>query len=529
MIAGVLPVAGGLFVAVQTLLLAYSSHRYLTLWRRFRPRGAGPRPRRRERCALAVRPRRGVARMAEPRLGAAQRSRMRSGACREGAPLAPAVTVQLPLYNERRVARRLIDAVAALDYPAGRLEIQVLDDSTDETRTEAEAAAARHRARGADIRVLHRERRDGCKAGALAAGLAQARGQIIVVFDADFVPAPDFLARVLPHFDDPSVGMVQARWGHLNRDRSLLTRAQAAMLDAHFLLEHEARMTAGLFLNFNGTAGAWRRACIESAGGWSDDTVTEDLDLSYRAQLAGWRFVSAAEVVAPAELPADIEALKSQQTRWARGSIQTARKLLPAVLRARLKPAVKLEACFHLTSNVAYPLMLLSGALLLPALLARAAAPPRLAIALDAVALLAGVVPVCAFLAAGQRARGASAWAAARDVAAVLVLGAGLAVTNAAAVLEGLAPGRGDWQRTPKTGDGGAAAAHGLYAPRRSWSGGLEVVCALYFAALALLAWRAGHPGWAPFLLVITTGLGYVGARTLAGRNGMARRVPAGR
>jgi cellulose synthase/poly-beta-1,6-N-acetylglucosamine synthase-like glycosyltransferase len=469
----------GLFAPVQVLLLAYSAHRYLTLWRWAR----------RRRCPAPA------TTVAEADL--------------------PHVTVQLPVYNERLVVERLIDAVAALDYPAERLEIQVLDDSTDQTLARAAAAVARHRARGIGIELYHRANRAGHKAGALAAGLARARGEIIVVFDADFVPGRDFLRRVLPDFADPRVGMVQARWGHLNRDRSLLTSAQAAMLDAHFLLEHEARMGSGLFLNFNGTAGAWRRACIESAGGWTDDTLTEDLDLSYRAQLKGWRFVSAADVVAPAELPADVEALKSQQTRWARGSIQTARKLLPAIFRARLSPAVKLEAFFHLTSNVAYPLLLLSGMLLLPLMLSTAGAPPRIALAFDLVALLAGVVPVSAFLAAGQLARGARGWPVVRDVLAVLMLGSGLSVTNAGAVLRGLSPGLGDWDRTPKTGDGGGSKPAAPYAPRRSWSGGLELLLALYFASLSVLALREGHARVIPFLVVIMVGLGYVGAQSL--------------
>jgi len=254
----------GLYAAAQALLVLYSLHRCLLLWRRWRMRG---RPR------------------ATP------------------APLVawPRVTVQLPVYNERRVIERLIDAVARLDYPADRLEIQVLDDSSDETRTWAARAAARHAARGVDIRVLHRPHRAGYKAGALAHGMRGARGEFLAVFDSDFVPAPDFLRRALPHFADPGIGMVQARWGHLNRDASLLTAAQAVLLDSHFAIEHETRMRCGLFLNFNGSAGVWRRACIEAAGGWSHDTLTEDLDLSYRAQLAGWRFVYDDTIEAPAE------------------------------------------------------------------------------------------------------------------------------------------------------------------------------------------------------------------------------------
>jgi hypothetical protein len=486
------PLVAGLFVMVQTLLLTYSAHRYLTLWRWAR---------RRRPTALPT---------------------------PEGPDAWPHVTVQLPLYNERRVAERLIDAVAALDYPATRLQIQVLDDSTDETLDLARAATARHRARGIDIEVLHRDRRERFKAGALAAGLDRARGSLIAIFDADFVPDPDFLRRVVPSFAAPEVGMVQARWGHLNRGRSLLTTAQAVMLDAHFLLEHEARMGAGVFFNFNGTAGVWRRTCIESAGGWSHDTLTEDLDLSYRAQVAGWRFVSLPGVVVAAELPADIRAFKSQQHRWAKGSIQTARKLLPALLRSALPPSVKLEACFHLTNNLAYPLLLLSGLLLLPVMMTFPGHASRLSVAIDLGVILGGVVPVCAFLVSGQLAAGARGWSVARDVIAVLVLGAGLSVTNTAAVLQGLGGRVGEWNRTPKTGDGAAGTATEPYASRRSWSGWLELSLALGAAWLSGLAWRMGQVRSLPFLLVLGLGLAYVGAlsirRTVSTK---ARRPPA--
>ena len=290
----------------------------------------------------------------------------------------PHVTVQLPVYNERRVVERLIDAAAALDWPRERLEVQVLDDSSDETSALAAAAVARACAAGVDAVHLRRGSREGYKAGALAAGLAVARGEFIAIFDADFVPPPCTLRRLMPRFADAGVGMVQARWGHLNRGRSLLTAAQATLLDAHFLLEHAVRAGRGLFFNFNGTAGIWRRTCIEDAGGWSHATLTEDLDLSYRAQLAGWRFAYAPDVVVPAELPSDMAAFKSQQRRWARGSIQTARRVLPGLWRRDLPLAVKLEAFFHLTANAAYPLLLALGLLLLPVLLARPLLPPAL-------------------------------------------------------------------------------------------------------------------------------------------------------
>jgi cellulose synthase/poly-beta-1,6-N-acetylglucosamine synthase-like glycosyltransferase len=245
----------------------------------------------------------------------------------------PRVTIQLPIFNEMYVADRLIAAVCEMDYPKHLLEIQVLDDSTDETTGIAEMAVRRHAARGFDIHYLHRVDRRGFKAGALEAGLAVAKGEFVAIFDADFIPSTDFLKRTLPHFaTDPKIGMVQARWGHINQDYSLLTKIQSILLDAHFVLEHGGRNRAGCFFNFNGTAGIWRRTAIETAGGWQHDTLTEDLDLSYRAQLAGWRFIFLADLVSPAEVPVEMNSFKSQQHRWAKGSIQTCMKLLPRIL-----------------------------------------------------------------------------------------------------------------------------------------------------------------------------------------------------
>src|SRR5262245_20682974 len=263
----------------------------------------------------------------------------------------PIVTVQLPLYNEVYVADRLIEAVCRFEYPRDRLEIQVLDDSTDETRGIAELAVRRFAAQGVDVTYFHRTDRVGFKAGALEAGLEVARGEFIAIFDADFIPTSDFLVRLMPHFADPGVGMVQARWGHINQDYSLLTKIQSILLDGHFVLEHGGRHRSGRFFNFNGTAGVWRRKAIDEAGGWQHDTLTEDLDLSYRAQLRGWRFVFVSSLIAPAEVPVEMNAFKSQQHRWAKGSIQTCRKLLPDLLRAKIPLGVKAEAFFHLTAN----------------------------------------------------------------------------------------------------------------------------------------------------------------------------------
>jgi cellulose synthase/poly-beta-1,6-N-acetylglucosamine synthase-like glycosyltransferase len=289
---------------------------------------------------------------------------------RPGPPLdpPPPVTIQLPLYNEMYVADRLIDAVCRIKYPADLLEIQVLDDSTDETRGIAEQAVRRFAAQGVDIKYLHRSNRTGYKAGALEAGLRQARGEFVAIFDADFIPTPDFLERLMPHFADSNVGMVQARWGHINQDYSLLTKIQSILLDGHFVLEHGGRNRAGRFFNFNGTAGVWRRRAIDEAGGWQHDTLTEDLDLSYRAQLRGWRFVFVSDVIAPAEVPVEMNAFKSQQHRWAKGSVQTCRKLLPRILAADVPLAVKAEAFFHLTANFNYPLMCVLSVLMFPAM-----------------------------------------------------------------------------------------------------------------------------------------------------------------
>lgn len=468
------------FAASQVVLLGYAAHRLVTLWRwAHRPAPAPP--------------------------------------DRLDGPI-PMVTVQLPLYNERAVAERLIDATASLDWPAHRLEIQVLDDSTDDTRERVAQAVEHWRARGISIAMLHRDERRGFKAGALADGLDVARGEIVVVFDADFVPPPDFLQRIVPYFADPAVGMVQARWGHLNRDRSLLTRAQAAMLDAHFRIEHEARMSAGLFFNFNGTAGAWRRRCIEDAGGWSHDTLTEDLDLSYRAQLAGWRFVIAPEVVVPAELPSHVLALRSQQRRWARGSIQTARKILPGLWRSRLPLRVRLEATFHLTANSAYVLTLVAG-LLLPAVLAvPSRLPHSIAVALDLAALAIGLVPVGLFLLAGQRAGTERLPRALADVASALLVGAGLAVNNTIAVCGGLLPSLGAWERTPKTGEDASTMRADAYRARPDLAAIAEVALALAFACAAVWAWNSGHTRSAPFLLLMAGGLGLMGTLSLLAR-----------
>jgi cellulose synthase/poly-beta-1,6-N-acetylglucosamine synthase-like glycosyltransferase len=423
----------------------------------------------------------------------------------------PRVTVQLPLYNERFVAERLLRAVAGLDYPRDRLEVQVLDDSTDDTSDCVAGVVAELVAAGLDIRHTRRRGRAGYKAGALAAGMQSARGELLCIFDADFVPPADFLRRTVPWFADPAIGMVQARWDHLNRSDSLLTEAQAVLLDGHFVIEHAARERGGCFFNFNGTAGVWRREAIRAAGGWQSDTLTEDLDLSYRAQLAGWRFLFLPDLAAPAELPGDIDAFKGQQHRWARGSVQTARKLLPALLRARLPWRVKLEALVHLTHNASYPLMMLLAALVFPAMLLRRGAAAWQIAAIDLPLFAAATLSVLAFYAASQVTLEQRGRRFARFLPAVLATGIGLSASNTAAVLGGLVRRGGVFERTPKVpAEGSRRVAAGFeYRATRRGSVMVEVGLAAYFLVAIGAAARLGMWSSLPFLLLFLHGYGY--------------------
>ena len=434
----------------------------------------------------------------------------------------PTVTVQIPVYNERYVVGRLIQAACALDYPRDRLEIQVLDDSVDDSREIAGRLVAHYRSLGFRIEHLHRESRRGFKAGALAGGLRAARGEFLAIFDADFLPPRDFLRRTLVSFRDPHVGMVQARWGHLNRDYSLLTRMQAIFLDGHFAIEHAARHGAGLFFNFNGTAGIWRRRCLEEAGGWQSDTLTEDLDLSYRAQLAGWQFVYREDVVAPAELPVDVAAFKSQQHRWAKGSIQTARKLLPSILRAPLSRRQKIEAVFHLGNNTAYLLLLLLAILLVASLPARHAWGWPVVVG-ETLLFLLGTGSVCAFFLRSQREAGLRGWRRWWNLPGAMALGIGLAVNNSRAVVEALAGDTGEFHRTPK---------HGVRGRRRAAAGYrlpvdpvvvVEGALAVYF--LGAIAWVVHQATFSalPFLCLFAAGFVYMTVAQAA--EGLRRRA----
>jgi cellulose synthase/poly-beta-1,6-N-acetylglucosamine synthase-like glycosyltransferase len=434
---------------------------------------------------------------------------------RPGAPLdpLPVVTIQLPLYNELYVADRLIEAVCKIDYPRDLLEVQVLDDSTDETRSVAEMSVRRLAAQGVDIKYYHRTDRKGFKAGALEAGLKVARGELIAIFDADFIPTPDFLQRLLPHFSDPRVGMVQARWGHINRDYSLLTKIQAILLDGHFVLEHGGRNRGGRFFNFNGTAGAWRRTAIEEAGGWQHDTLTEDLDLSYRAQLRGWRFVFVSDLIAPAEVPVEMNAFKSQQHRWAKGSIQTCRKLLPRILQSNLPLGIKIEAFFHLTANFNYPLMCVLSMLMFPSMVIRYNMGWYEMLLIDVPLFFAATFSFCNFYIVCQREIHKDWLARLRYVPFLMSVGIGLSINNTRAVLEALFNTPTEFARTPKYRiEGDADEWMGKkYRQSVAIQPLVELALGLYFTATIFYALANQIYGTLPFLVLFQVGFLYTG------------------
>jgi cellulose synthase/poly-beta-1,6-N-acetylglucosamine synthase-like glycosyltransferase len=430
---------------------------------------------------------------------------------------APVVTIQLPLYNEMYVADRLIESVCAIDYPRARLEIQVLDDSTDETRGIAELAVRRFAAQGVDIKYYHRSNRIGYKAGALEAGLKAARGEFVAIFDADFIPTRDFLQRLMPHFADSKIGMVQARWGHINQDYSLLTKIQSILLDGHFVLEHGGRNRSGRFFNFNGTAGIWRRLAIDESGGWQHDTLTEDLDLSYRAQLRGWKFIFVSSVIAPAEVPVEMNAFKSQQHRWAKGSIQTCRKLLPRLLRAKLPFSVKAEAFFHLTANFNYPLMCILSILMFPAMVIRYNMGWYEMLLIDIPLFFAATFSFCNFYTVCQREIHTDWLARIRYVPFLMAVGIGLSVNNTRAVFEALFNKQSEFTRTPK---------YRIEADTDDWVGKkyrqsvavqplIEMGLGLYFTATVFYALANGIYGTLPFLVLFQVGFLYTGVLSI--------------
>ncbi|MFC1923519.1 cellulose synthase family protein [Chloroflexota bacterium] len=418
----------------------------------------------------------------------------------------PQVTVQLPIYNERYVVERLIESVAALDYPRDRLYIQVLDDSTDITKDIVSQLVASQQRKGVAIEHIRRDNRQGYKGGALAHGMQTAKGDYIAIFDADFMPPPEFLKRTLPYFDkDADTGCVQTRWGHLNRENSLLTRTQANGIDGHFIIEQETKSAMGLFLNFNGTAGIWRRQCIEHAGGWHHDTLTEDLDLSYRAQLLGWKILYLSHIITPAELPEHISAFKSQQFRWAKGSIQTAKKLLVAMWRSSLPLVVKIEGTIHLTHYAVHPLMLMNLLLILPLLLSR-----NYLLTIYPVFTLAAIGPLFMYMAT-MGVRKVPFPRRLFNLLMLVLLGMGLSFNNTRAVGEALVGVQTPFKRTPKYNLHNRQNATNYldYLLPKDGSVWIELLVGLYAFGLLVVAVSHGNWGLAFWLSLISAGYTY--------------------
>jgi cellulose synthase/poly-beta-1,6-N-acetylglucosamine synthase-like glycosyltransferase len=429
----------------------------------------------------------------------------------------PVVTIQLPIFNEMYVVDRLIDAVCEIEYPKDKLEIQVLDDSTDETTEIAALAVRRLAARGFDIVYLHRTDRTGYKAGALDAAMKVAKGEFIAIFDADFIPTSDFLMKTVGYFQDPKVALVQARWGHINQGYSLLTKIQSILLDGHFVLEHGGRNRAGCFFNFNGTAGVWRRTAITDAGGWQHDTLTEDLDLSYRAQLRGWQFLFLPNLVTPAEVPVEMNAFKSQQHRWAKGSIQTCRKVLPAILASDLPRKVKIEAFFHLTANFNYLLMCVLSVLMFPAMVVRYNMGWTEMLLIDIPLFMAATASVANFYLVSQRELYPDWKSRVKYLPLVMAIGIGLAVNNTKAVFEALFGAPGEFTRTAKYGISSSKDGwqNKKYHQTMSIQPFIELGLGLYFSATVVYAVANGIYGTLPFLVLFQFGFLYTGLMSI--------------
>ena len=430
----------------------------------------------------------------------------------------PRVTVQLPIFNEQYVVERLLDAVCRLEYPKDKLDIQLLDDSTDETVEVARILVERYAALGHPVAHLHRDNREGFKAGALEAGLKTAKGEFVAIFDADFVPSPDFLMKCIHHFTDPKVGMVQTRWTHINRNYSLLTQVEAILLDGHFVLEHSARSRSGVFFNFNGTAGMWRRCAIDEAGGWEHDTLTEDTDLSYRAQLKGWKFLYLQDVECPAELPVEMTAFKTQQARWAKGLIQVSKKILPKVFASNASRHVKIEAVYHLTANLSYPLMIVLSVLLLPAMIIRFYQGWFQMLYIDLPLFMASTFSISSFYLVSQKELFPKSWLRSLLYLPLLMsLGIGLTITNTRAVLEALVGKQTAFARTPKYRVESKKDRIGAkkYRKRLGWVPWLELLIGTYFALAVFYAIDNENYFTVPFLLLFVIGYWVTGLMSL--------------
>src|SRR5271169_4300416 len=430
----------------------------------------------------------------------------------------PRVTVQLPIFNEQYVVDRLLDAVCRLDYPKDKLDIQLLDDSTDETVEVARLLVERYAALGYPVAYIHRTNREGFKAGALEAGLQSAKGEFVAIFDADFVPPPDFLLKCIHHFTDPKVGMVQTRWTHINRNYSLLTQVEAILLDGHFVLEHSGRSRSGVFFNFNGTAGMWRRSAIDEAGGWEHDTLTEDTDLSYRAQLKGWKFVYLQDVECPAELPVEMTAFKTQQARWAKGLIQVSKKILPKVLKSDVSRHQKVEAVYHLTANISYPLMIVLSVLLMPAMIIRFYQGWFQMLYIDLPLFMASTFSISSFYLVSQKELFPKSWLRSLLYLPLLMsLGIGLTITNTIAVLEALVGKQTAFARTPKYRVESKKDKVGAkkYRKRLGWVPWIELLIGAYFALAVYYAIENENYITVPFLLLFVIGYWVTGLMSL--------------
>ncbi|HLH19848.1 MAG TPA: cellulose synthase family protein [Bryobacteraceae bacterium] len=430
----------------------------------------------------------------------------------------PPVTIQLPMYNERYVVERLIEEVVKIEYPRELLQIQVLDDSTDDTHPFAEALVERYRNMGYPIEYHHRTNRHGFKAGALQEGLACATGELVAVFDADFCPPPEFLMKTVHYFADPKVGAVQTRWSYINREYNFLTEVEAMLLDGHFILEHGARSRAGYFFNFNGTAGILRRAMIEDAGGWQHDTLTEDTDLSYRAQLKGWRFVYVPGLDCPSELPVEMHGFQVQQSRWAKGLTQVAKKLLPAVLKADIPKRVKAEAFLHLTPNISYPLMIVVSALMLPVMIVRFYMGWMQMLFLDLPLIAASFWSISLFYVVAQRELYPKTWKRSVLLLPMLIaVGVGLTIINTRAVLEALFGVETAFARTPKfaIADRPVNLEVKKYRSRSGWLPYVEIAVGTYFVGMMVFAIETYNFFSLPFLALFVFGYYWAGFGTL--------------
>ncbi len=424
----------------------------------------------------------------------------------------PLVTIQLPVYNELYVVNRAVDAICALDYPRDRMEIQVLDDSTDETTSIIETKVTEKAREGFDIKHIRRGKREGYKAGALKYGLAQARGEYVAIFDADFIPRVDFLRKTLPYFTDPKVGLVQTRWEHINSDYSLLTRAQAIALDGHFVIEQQVRNKAGFFINFNGTAGVWRRSCIEDSGNWEADTLAEDLDLSYRAQLKGWQFVFMKEYTSPAELPADVNALRTQQFRWTKGAIEAAKKLLPRVWKSNLPLRVKIHSTIHLSASMVYPFVLLIGILQVPIVFIKHGGEFDATFMMMSGFIFAFFGSFIFYLYSQKDVY--RDWRRRIYLFPIFMAGSmGLSVNNTKAVIEGLLNRKSEFVRTPKygmTGKQGSWANKRYTQQKLNWVSIAEFLLALYCLGGIVMSIVDLEIAAIPFQLLYFAGFGTI-------------------